>query len=511
MASASELTSYRYTSATCVLEVVAEVSALTQWTEQPVLKRGRFQLTFDLQPADLQPADLHRASLRSSTDTPPLVFRGTQQQLLDLIEVVQGYLHSTQVASFATHWGSDAHDPDLAEIATASHPPAATTGLTPTETIRGLGLTAEGLTQHRLTLGRLRQKHQPEALVLSTLELLDLESVLDAFEQSAIALPALTPAAQARSFNQWRWVGASAAGILLAVGIATSIPRLLTSPTTGSNEAASPAPADGERYEAPSEAAAPPTATSSAPAITTPSNESDDPLIAESSGEAPTPNLPTAPKQDNSKQAETNGNRVRQPTSESGNLRYPNPSASPSGLDSSPPTQAPEPTPESASEADAITATAEPYNAAGTATSQASRTTPPAPPITPAASTPEDQSPEFPTTAGSGILNDSQAEIIGGSTRTASDLPTWLNTLKQQIQNQWSPLPGVSETLVYGLTISPEGSIQSLIPLTAASRTYQSQIPVAVSATPVVPPPPTQSAITVRLLLKGNGEVQVVR
>ncbi|MBD0336484.1 MAG: DUF4335 domain-containing protein, partial [Cyanobacteria bacterium Co-bin13] len=77
MAPTSELTSLRYTAPTCTLEVVGELSPLSQVAEQPILKRLRF---------DLQIQDI--------SGQPVVEARGMRSHLLALSTLVQTYVQT---------------------------------------------------------------------------------------------------------------------------------------------------------------------------------------------------------------------------------------------------------------------------------------------------------------------------------------------------------------------------------------------------------------------------------
>lgn len=234
MASTADWITQRYGEATCTLAVQGQSSALSRWTDQPLLKFVSFQLK-------LQPA-------AAETAPPSIEIQGDGAQLQALSAVVQTYVQQGR----------------LAEVSGAN--PGADIRLTPLS-----------LTQHQFHPGALVVQGADPPLTLGTLQLYDLATVLDQFEANALVqpplAPALTPAlspvaaAPRRSVRSWRsrrtWQ--VAASLVFAAGVTASVAQLvwrqpqsmLETSADRSTDAIDATPAAPELEDMPETAAAP--------------------------------------------------------------------------------------------------------------------------------------------------------------------------------------------------------------------------------------------------------------
>ncbi|NJL49866.1 MAG: DUF4335 domain-containing protein [Leptolyngbyaceae cyanobacterium SM2_5_2] len=151
------LTSYQYEAGSCTLKLVGQLSALSQLSDRPVLRRSRFQI-----------------QLRHGAGVPPeptaiaagrlvLELSGREPQLSELADVVRRYVQ--------TYLHSEA--------------------ITPVQAVsRGkTSLAPVGLTRHRLELAELDTATRPYAVELSTLQLADLAEVLEQADRAVDCLP----------------------------------------------------------------------------------------------------------------------------------------------------------------------------------------------------------------------------------------------------------------------------------------------------------------------------------
>ncbi len=196
MASTADWITQRYGEATCTLAVQGQPSALSRWTDQPLLKSVSFQLR--LQPAAVE------------TAPPSIEIQGDGAQLQALSSVVQTYVQQGRLAEAS--------------------------GTDPRADIR---LTPLSLTQHQLHPGDLVVQGAEPPLTLGMLQLYDLATVLDQFEANALVQPPLTPAltpglspvaaAPQRPGRSWRsrrtWQ--VAASLVFAVGVTASVAQLV--------------------------------------------------------------------------------------------------------------------------------------------------------------------------------------------------------------------------------------------------------------------------------------------
>ncbi|MBE9078477.1 DUF4335 domain-containing protein [Romeria aff. gracilis LEGE 07310] len=162
----------RFSTETCILEVIGQNSVLSRWTAQPVVQRLRFRLW-----------------LSTEATAPLLLAEGGLSQLEELSQTVQQTIQTRLVLPRLRVTDSGSFRLNL------GHPP--------------------GAAPQPIIGGQLRS--------LSHLHLCDIASVLDQYEQQLAALPPRTrTAVSARAPRPLAlWMG-SAASLLLAVGVAAA-------------------------------------------------------------------------------------------------------------------------------------------------------------------------------------------------------------------------------------------------------------------------------------------------
>ena len=177
----------RFTPPTCTLEIWEKSSPLSGWTNKKVLKDIRFKLSFD------DPKNL---------DTEPITIEGDRDKLEQLYNTVLDYTGNFLEKSFnpqslfavVNNDGFDSGD--------------------------RLYLTSHGLVNHQLNLGSL-SKDDTATIDLSATQLCDLVSALEEYKTEMAAIAQLE--AQRKKSRRWIPIGASVAGILLAIGVVAGI------------------------------------------------------------------------------------------------------------------------------------------------------------------------------------------------------------------------------------------------------------------------------------------------
>ncbi|MBW4634088.1 MAG: DUF4335 domain-containing protein [Iphinoe sp. HA4291-MV1] len=200
----------RYTPPTCTLEVLAQRSALSQWTGKSVLKELQFELRFD----DPRLPEEKRIAIR-----------GDSNQLEALCAVVTSYVQEFLQMSPESFWANVSGTEDVGvtsdeteekdfnnlplqetqAINSFTHIPAVDIQIKP-----GNHLT------HNLFLGSLANPASGNVVQLSLLQLFDLATALDEYSVDVMALPNLTSRSATRRIPAWAPV---AAVLAIAVGL----------------------------------------------------------------------------------------------------------------------------------------------------------------------------------------------------------------------------------------------------------------------------------------------------
>lgn len=179
-------TLHRFTPPTCTLEIKGKKSALSRWTKQDLLQNFQFQLRFD----DPRLADSQQ-----------VIIKGDRQNLEQLQQVVDHYVQNFLHGS-------------LSEIATT--PINSNSG---TKSLSNQPfLQPKGLVNHELFFGHLNQEGTTKNINLSTVQLFDLVTALEAYNTQIAALPELSSSQPKKVIPLW---GGVAAATVAAVGITT--------------------------------------------------------------------------------------------------------------------------------------------------------------------------------------------------------------------------------------------------------------------------------------------------
>lgn len=195
-----------YTPPTCTLEVTAQPSALSRWSNTPVVKSLQFILNLEG---------------LAKGDREPVALRGDQTQLAALSEAVSSYVQRL-VSGRHTEFPLS-----VVEQSPESSPAKPDSGIfgdvdAPAPTIH---LRSRTLLTHELVLGNLATPDSGSSVVLKVSQLYDLATALADCNADLQQLPVATPAAAAsRRIPAW---AKTAAAIAVTAGVGTATWQLL--------------------------------------------------------------------------------------------------------------------------------------------------------------------------------------------------------------------------------------------------------------------------------------------
>lgn len=442
---------HRFTPPTCTLEISNQTSFFSRWTDSNVLKKLQFKLRFD---------DPRQPTSRQVT------IEGNKQELLNLQTAINDYLQTQLQSSF--------HSAVIAEIATPNKVNHQIPYLKP-----------QGLVHHQLFFGSLTHDSNQPQIKLSTVQLFDLVSALEAFQEKIKAQPNISQTPfRLKILPLW--------GGIAAVAIAAIALPTIFKPQTQPEVASSNAPTPSSTKIPELETVSPPSVQDLAqqPA-TTP--QLIDPLSS-------TTRLPPPPAVDTPKPKPDIPNPEEYPLSDV---------ARQSGLDQSPKQD-------------------NPHNPSAKSTEAGSKATQPE--IVIVESNPQQittSQPKVNSPNSSRIEKDveddidSKLEISPNSTdkieqdRIAKnsfnslDKKTPLEEVTAYFKSKWQPPEELKQGLEYRLLLDSNGAIKKVIPLGKASRLYFSQTSIPVNGEPLITPLTNTKPLKIRLFLNPDGRVQV--
>jgi hypothetical protein len=458
----------RYTPPTCTLEIMAQRSPLSRWTNQSLVKDLRFRLHLD--DPKLAKDDW-------------LTLMGDRTQLEALTEVVSAYVQRLlatrpdpapiQSASLSTATATldSVTRQNLPLTVVSSSAPLASTEASQAT---GISLQPIGNLRHQLCLGTLATEESGAVIPLSTLQLFDLANALDEYATDIVTLPALEQGSWIRKAPPWTQVAAVA---LVVVGLSTSIAKVL----------------DGSK----------PSAQSTLPTNSQGASSTDQKLAIQ---------LPPAATEKVSPAA-TSPQKLPPPPPP-GSVLPTRPGLPTVMVPSTAPPSAPINQPPGAD----MTTTGVPANL-------------PDPDPRPAMIVPDGRSqivPPLPTAsapqASASGPSGSRGQVLDSTTATAKSRSaaaestasntTAFDTLPQvaearrYFQQRWTPPTGLTQTLEYSLIINPDGTIQRIIPLGQASGDYVDRSGIPLVGEPLVSPITPERNIRLRLVLSPDGNVR---
>ncbi len=444
----------RYTPPTCTLEIAANRSALSRWTDRTVLKDIQFQLSFD------------------DPKLPPeqqITVSGDRNQLEALCETVQTYVQNFLVAAPTDlSWEESLRQ---GNVGLRSAEPMTLSGSAdapaPAEQARSISLQPQGLLSHHLHLGSLATAESGESVQLTALQLFDLANALESYQAEALSLPISThPAWLSRLPKRWPSIAAIA---LLALGATGGIAKFVL------------------------DVANPTIQTASAPQQREVNSELNSDLFPKMSPPpvevSPSVSLQPLPPPP--------------PTTATGN----SPGLPPVGVTQAPPqpvqpAQPAAPTatlPGSSSEGGQVMVIPDPTGGTAVPSESLAGASRSAEPPRLAEAVPE--------SAGLTASNATRDQVATNST-TAFDAIPQVAEVRSYFQERWQPPQGLSQILEYRLLLTANGSLQRIVPLGQASEQYIDRTNMPLMGEPFVAPTQDGSTPQIRLVLKPDGKVQ---
>jgi hypothetical protein len=453
----------RYTPPTCTLEIAANGSALSRWTDRAVLKNLRFQLSFD----DPKVAEDKQVTIR-----------GDRNQLEALWEAVSTYVQTLLNQLPAENSGSrhfQAALPDQEENSGLRG-----VALSTPDTATGIQLHPKGLVTHELRLGTLANERSGEIVPLSVLQLFDLANALDEYHAEALSLPALNRPSWLKSPNQWASIAAVA---LLAIGATTAVTKFMTDVSSTSTQVAT----------APEENANPDQQAKSS--VRLPAPPGVEPLPS-SLALQPLPPPPPA------------GATKTAPPAPPVTVTQAPPASTGSAAPSAP-VLLPDPTDLSGGQVAVVPAPGQASSTAEVpADLQASNPAGEAPTVLPN-STLRAAVPESADSAQIAQSEGAQGESTQTATNsTAFDAIPQVAEVRNYFQQTWQPPDELTQTLEYRLVLNSNGSIQRIVPLGQAAATFLDRTEMPLMNEPFVSPVESGSNPQIRLVLGRDGRVQ---
>lgn len=479
----------RYTPPTCTLEITAQTSALSRWTQKPALKSLDFLLSFN--------------EVRDRNQQ-PIEVQGNQQQLESLSEAV-----STYIQQFL---GQPLLQPVSAESI------ASTASLPETPDVLSLPvpvhLRPHQALSHELVLGALATEQSGPFLALKPSQLFDLASALDEYAAEVATLPTQVPTPVRPGVPVW----AKAAGLILLIGgTSVALTQFLgsglgdPSSLTVSQEQGPPESDTAQSPPRPSPIptlppdVTLPTQTPSLPEVQLPNRdaaEAPNPLSGDTqrpgrsqtrnarpqTSQPPLANLPPLPKQPDPIDLNPK------------NIPEPEPLDAPTVIAGRPP-QKPGQSNLESGRADRLSGSTD-LDTSSAETAAPSRS----------------QSPEKRQSIGLSAAEPQLAESapsapISPATsprrKTAFDTTPQVAEVRQYLGQRWQVPPDLQrtkQTLQYTLILNPNGSIQTIKPRGQAATQYLKQTPIPAVNQPFISP--AKQAPAVRVVFNPDGTVQ---
>ncbi len=455
------MTRHRFTPPTCTLEINGQKSPLSRWTKQDIVQKIKFKLKFDdpRQPTSKQ-----------------ITIQGNQQDLSQLYSAVNHYAQEQLHTSFKV---KNTREKSQQETKIQTDDPY---------------LKSQGLVHHQLFFGSLNHNSNSHNMRLSTVQLFDLVTALEACQTKIATLPETKSSVSHHQKILPLWGGIAAVAIA-TIGITTMIFKA----PWQQNIASSPESQTLPQAEIPElDEIIPPQSPATVqqpiakPKLTKPltsANRLPPPPAVDTP--KPKPDIPDPadyPIADVARQSDLNNSQKQTNTPKQ-------PAESIIVFPETNPTKESTIAPEKKIETESTFLAKE-------------------------------QKDQIDTTINSEL--DSELDIINNPpVNSVKDQATSQNSelairdssestvprgqiqeVEAYFKNQWQPPADLKQSLEYRLLLNQDGSIKKVIPLGKASRLYLSQTNIPVNGESFMSPPsPTQSS-TIRLLLNPDGNVQ---
>jgi hypothetical protein len=341
--------------------------------------------------------------------------------------------------------------------------------LTDAARTHGIYLQPGGLVSHTLFLGSLATDETGPSMRLSALQLFDLSVALDEYATDVVVLPSLNRSGWLKSPPSWARVAAVA---VLAIGLTTSIAKLLdgsyTNPQVATSTGSQGASSADQQFN---QAAPSPTASPGLqPVPPLSSTQPLPPLPPPGSTTVPAnPGLPTITVPQNA--PPINSGVARAPVEGAGStVTRPN----------TPPR---------------IVAKAGQGSAAANAPAELRLN-------------PEISRAESNSRIATSSAEASRSAAADGNNSTAFDTIPQVAEARQYFQQRWQPPEGLSKDLEYSLVLAPNGTIERITPLGLASGDYIDRTGMPLLGEPFVSPVANGRTPKIRVVLTADGRVQ---
>ena len=421
-------TLHRFTPPTCSLEIKGKKSPLSRWTEADLLKNFKFKLSFD---------DPRLSSDKQATIT------GDRIDLEQLKNSVDKYIQQSLYSSLLLE--ENAED----RASSINNQPY---------------LKSKGLTNHELFLGNLKHDRTSSKIILSTVQLFDLVTALEAYSSQIKALPELKRSQTEKAILVW---GGIAAVVLAGVGIAAIL--LKSSPMQ--NIASSP---------------------EVKPSDTVP--QFDDIVAPEA--------LPTSKKK-------TPQPKINESISSAKKLPPPPAVSTPKSKP-----DIPDPADYSLSQVARQSGFKQPAKKEQVKEEQVESTILPSSPNIPQANSPSElktnselDSPKVKPENYSAKLDRANIDNNIASKNTITK-PNQSQQIQAYFKNKWQPPADLNQSLEYRLYLNPNGSIKRVVPIGKASQLYLERTNIPVNGETFISPLDESQKSTIRLLLNPDGGIQ---
>jgi hypothetical protein len=482
----------RYTPPTCTLEIWAKPSALSFWSDRPLIKELNFELRFDdpRVPDDQQ-----------------VIVKGDREQLLQLYEVVTTYVQNTllqpslqipvgiETLALPSSTTEASLSPSQAHLALASNEDTAIVAFPKAPTLK-----PKGLLSHELAFGSLAQNASHPSIQLSVSQLFDLAEALEQFSAEMDILPSLNKAKKRKAAVIW---ASTAAAAILAVGISTVGVKLYQTASEKNNIATSQGASNSQTAQSniqdvvPPVPPAPPGPVPSPtlpPAIAGRDTLPPPPSVPEPISPnrrvppvlLPPPSLPPAPGQSTIAVAPESSRKTNPSAVNPTTLGPRETSAVPKkpDLPALPPLQAESPIAE---------------NPVDASSGQAPATLQ----IPPSQENSGNASPaNVPNTTAFAPPAQERA------TNNLLDTIPQVAEVRQYFQERWQVPKGLNQRLEYRLVLNKEGSIARISPLGRAANVYLDRTQMPLMGDPFVSPLEVANNATIRLVLNPDGSVK---
>lgn len=455
-------TIHRFTPPTCTLEIHGNKSPLSHWTNQDLLKNFSFQLRFD----DPRAPKANQVTVK-----------GDRQNMEQLQIAVDNYIQKFLHSSFEL-CNDSSLDSKINHQSYKNQP----------------YLQPQGLSKHELFLGKLTHDSKQDRIRLSTVQLFDLVTALEAYKTQIAALPQLKSARFKKVIPLWSSI---AAVTIAAVGITTVVLRS-PSPT---NVASSSKPKSLEETDKLNDVIPPQLPETAKKPVPQPKlNESLSsttrlPPPPAVNSPKPKPNIPDPAEYDLSEVARQSGLNNSATEKNTANQQID------SEIKISTETKAKK---EEFSHDIGIKQDVSPSRIADL--NQSDTTLQLKTNINPNSDqelAPLNNLPVI-STEELAISRPSSDVALGNS----PSKPSQLQEIKAYFQEKWQPPAELKQSLEYRLFLNPDGSIQRVVPLGKAAKLYLSKTNIPVKGEPFISPISESQKSQIRLLLSPDGRVQ---